>query len=262
MEVKKEALAFYLYSYFGILTEDIKDKKKDTPEDKALKCAQRAYLDLNRTLTFDDKEADYEECKTEAEKERKIREAHKTFSDGISEFIFKKVRDMLESVNKYCTKEDFDKWHCKTLYEIKNKVNDKNVLKEDLSIGQAQKWLNMTIKYMMLLGDWDEKFNKIREFIHVPVDSYIMEAASNMKILLERKNGEYKKYSEGSSKPWSQWHEEEYKKFQDKLRDKLRAKYPDICPIDWEGPAWIEIAEKRKNREQETEEQKSQTETL
>ena len=112
--------------------------------------------------------------------------------------------------------------------------------------GQAQKWLNMTLKYMIIMGFWTKKFNSIIEVLHVPVDSYIMEAASILEIMLPRKNGDYGKYFESSSKPWSKWNKDDYVKFQENLRIALKNKNPSETPIEWEAHAWIEVAQNKK----------------
>lgn len=86
-------------------------------------------------------------------------------------------------------KGDFTKWHGETIEQIKqcyegklDNDNDKNSLTE----GQAQKWLNMTIKYLFvlkeLLGEDDDRFSSIKYFFEnttkeeyrMPIDSYIL----------------------------------------------------------------------------------------
>lgn len=50
---------FFLYVYFGIVTNKLKTRDQtieaDTRESAAIKCAYRAYLDLCRTLTYNEK---------------------------------------------------------------------------------------------------------------------------------------------------------------------------------------------------------------
>ena len=77
-----------------------------------------------------------------------------------------------------------------------------------LSYGQAQKWVNMTTKYLQVFAvifksiDDDEGLSKIPEFfwnaanikkLHIPLDRYIMEA-----------------YNIGSFGPWSKLNDKQY----------------------------------------------------
>ena len=231
MALNTFAEQFFLYAYFGIVEED-------NMNIKALKCAQRAYLDLNRTLTFNKEYA--EKAKTKAERERISDQVHKIFSDKISEDIRDAVLKML---NETKTKESFDLWHhelCKKVCDASNiKVEidgcKYSVLEDKMSYGQAQKWINMTIKYMWLIGDWKEQMDKKSDFFHVPVDSYIIESqwgesfipyVNKDKLIYKstangHKKGDYKPYTEDLVKSWSTWGSDEYLAFQKGLRDKI-----------------------------------------
>lgn len=50
---------------------------------------------------------------------------------------------------------------------------------ESFTIGQSQKWLNMTLKYLWLLNILLDGLNE--EYLHIPVDSYIIEAVGAKK---------------------------------------------------------------------------------
>lgn len=218
MEVKKKTYDFLVYSYFGIVSKEM--NKNDEVKYVQFKCAWRAYLDLNRTLKF--KEDDLPD-------EKKIQ-----FRNNVCKIIVDNLKELSEKRDK----NSFDGKHKDICKEIIEAVAEY----VDLSYGQAQKWLNMTLKYLWLLNYWagDETL------LHVPVDSFIMEAASEkLNVDIPRKKGEPKKYSTSASEPWSQWEEGEYTDFQKALKDKCSQ-----APIRWENDAWIEIAEHRRLKEE------------
>lgn len=232
-KLKQPVIDFFLYSYFGIIKEDGEDSI-------ILKCAQRAYMDLCRTLKFTER-AD----KKKGKEKKQIEEDRLQFRDNICDKIEEQVNELLaaEATN-------FDKKHddaCKAIIGIVTETDQVT----EFNYGQAQKWLNMTMKYMWLLGLRQNDFARLLHVLHAPVDSYIMEAASKCPVAIQRKDGQYGKYQEGVSKPWSQWNYEEYIEFQNALRKKLSE-----APIIWEGPAWIKVAERRKVKETESSKKK------
>lgn len=207
INVKDEAWDFLCYSYFEILNTD-------TDDVKAKKCAHRAYLDLARTLSYD-KNSDEED--------------RKDFVHRICELIVQKIGN----------KED----HFDICQAVCTAAKAENILingykrNEKFYYGQAQKWVNMTMKYMWLIGLIED-----RSALHIPVDSYIMEAASEEGIQLPQKSSNnYGKFS-FESLPWSKWEEPHYKKFVEK------SVILGECPIDWEFKAWINVAEKHKKK--------------
>ena len=59
-----------------------------------------------------------------------------------NEYRYKASTDIKKALLNYGAESDFGKWHCETIRKIKS------AYKDDLTEGQAQKWLNMTIKYL------------------------------------------------------------------------------------------------------------------
>ena len=60
--------------------------------------------------------------------------------------------------------DDFHKLSCEKLIDTWT----------ELTFGQAQKWINMTLKYWLLLGD--KRINGIEKnakYFHIPIDSYV-----------------------------------------------------------------------------------------
>ncbi len=249
IEVKKEIMDFLLYSYFNI------DPEADDSDERLIEhCASRAYLDLCRTLEF------YYSSSALAGMNKEDREDYNKFKSSFISVeisaIVDEVVKLLANPSAFASDDNFDKWHsnlCDTMNTNANNLNyqlpsEKTLFKKNentadvLYYGQIQKWVNMTIKYMLILGRWDDKFDEIKEYLHVPVDSYIMEAACS-------KNEKYglgiEIYDKEKSLKWSKWDKEKYIKFQKDIRTALKS---SKAPIDWEGPAWIEAAnKKRKN---------------
>ena len=178
----------------------------------------------------------------------------------IKETAISKVVDEVQNISG-----DYECWHkhvCKDILmgEI---YQDKNVdYKEEdrrFSYGIAQKFVNMTIKYLVILYTvmkamdtdkanrnyikfYEKNLKKYEQDFHIPIDGYILESVSKDKaeILKNVIVKEKKKV-----KAWSKWEENDYNSFQAELK-KIKAK--DEYPLDWEGKTWIEIAKSRKEK--------------
>lgn len=110
------------------------------------------------------------------------------------------IKKAIEVIDK-----PYDEWHSDTCKNIISKYPD-NVL----SYGQAQKWLNMTVKYvyvLKLLGKFENQYKYISDEhvseFHVPLDSYILE-----NILGDK------------STVWSKMDGDKYKEIRGKLTEK------------------------------------------
>lgn len=162
--------------------------------------SKKAYLDMNRTMTF--RESD--RGKTEKEK-RAIQEKRNNYRDKVTNIISDRIKEKSEGANIISdridqlkeTFDDFDTWHkgtCnkiidyyrKTLDDgqpilVRRKGKERSVEGTTLSVGQAQKWLNMTLKYLWLLdrlnlleGVSSSFFRTYQSCFHIPLDSYII----------------------------------------------------------------------------------------
>lgn len=237
-KLEQPAIDFLLYDYFGITSGD-------NPDEMILKCAQRAYRDLCRTLKFTERVD-----KKKGKEKKQIEEKHLEFRDDICGEIKKQVNGLLaaEATN-------FDKKHnaaCKAIIGIVTKTEQVT----EFNYGQAQKWLNMTMKYMWLLGLRQNDFARLLSVLHIPVDSYILQAVweqdKEHDVALPLNKGKKRenedKYSDGKDGKvvaWSQWNYTQYNDFQTNLRNWCK-KYKKATPLKWEGSAWIEIAQERK----------------
>lgn len=94
---------------------------------------------------------------------------------------------------------------------------------QNFTIGQAQKWINMTFKYLFLLGY--EKINIIYEYCHVPIDNYMLKITNYHISISWSKLTNYDEYFE-----YQEW---------------FRNKYRESIPLDVEFYLWIEEARKR-----------------
>lgn len=143
-------------------------------------------------------------------------------------------------------KVSFDKWCGKTCGKIKiaikikdcyNKVNGS---KSIITYGNAQKWLNMALKYLWLLGALPNDIKENR--LHAPIDSYILQKLWNLKaegVTCSADTFYYK----GNS--WSKISDyDDYFDLQKVIR--VMAKQGGKTVIEQENEAWIEMAIERK----------------
>lgn len=223
-EMKKEATAFLLYSYFG-------SEKIDN--DMKMSCAYRAYLDLARTVKYT--------CAT-AKKDKDFERKKKDKINEINKYI-------VDEIEKYSCKNVFNDWHCeqcKKIIDLMKKSQPKIV--EDFTYGQAQKWLNMTLKYLWMLKLLSERINEWD--LHVPIDSYIIDAITGK----GKKNELYLEFDKNKNEyelktPWSQWtYADKYINLQNEIDKKIK-KRGCKSRIEWESKAWIAVSEARKREE-------------
>lgn len=108
----------------------------------------------------------------------------KQYTDYIKVSKSAKEEIYIVKVN-YSVQGSFDKWCGKTCGKIKiaikikdcyNKVNGS---KSIITNGNAQKWLNMALKYLWLLGALPIDIKEER--LHAPIDSYILQKLWNLK---------------------------------------------------------------------------------
>lgn len=253
-EVKNnKAFDFLLYSYFGIKESDLKPQSKKVP----YICAKRAYLDLARTVKYRYSSSELKEMKSkksseeDKDKATNFIESKNNLIKNICENILSTVKTEKGEIS--FKNSDFDKWHEEKCKEITEKMNgnyetvnnsDEKVLNKSFTIGQAQKWVNMTLKYLWLLDTLPAGVEP--EYLHVPIDSYIIEIAYN-------KTDAFKYSLELEDKPEKSWSKlseyEDYSKRQKEIREAIKKKITnETIPIEWESLAWIEVAEKQANK--------------
>ena len=114
----------------------------------------------------------------------------------------KMIEELLEKYSNYSC---FDVWHKELVLSIEEIYVDK------LQNGQAEKWINMTIKYLFvlktLLGSKDKRLSGIKDFLtntsendyKIPIDSYVLKGAGIKNVT------------------WSKLDQEDYSKIQDMM---------------------------------------------
>jgi hypothetical protein len=131
---------FYIRLYFG------------STNDLYLAGLKRAYLDFSRTLHLEN------ETKLQRDKTRKE-------TENCLLVILK------ATINKNLSSQtEFDIEHKKVILKLKSKWHK-------LTIGQSQKWVNMTLKYWLLFGNEHIKsIEKNAKYFHIPIDSIIQKS--------------------------------------------------------------------------------------
>lgn len=219
INVDKDTLKFLKFSYFSDLTNLIEA------------AVNRAYRDMCRTLNLKDID---ENDKKNFKKEVKI----------ILKNIIKD-EDKNQNINNIKNQDELDIWHhriCDNIIEKCKKIEKYKITKESnkkkiqLTYGQVQKWVNMTIKYLYILEVEGYTFNSVFEYLHIPIDKYILEVVEK-KLEIKR-----------PVDAWSRWDNyDEYLKYQNDIREKIREKIDtDTPPLRWEFKTWLEKAQEEK----------------
>ena len=138
----------------------------------------------------------------------------------------KAIEDIKKGINKILTEgKEYDKW----FYPLCTKIT-----KYGYTFGQAQKWVNMTMKYLLVLdchiglGSVALLENKL----HAPIDNDIIKVAINKELI---SGNEVHKYKSWSSKDFKKV---DYKTLQKRI--KSFAERQRKSRIEWEFQAWNE----------------------
>lgn len=239
----KNAIEFLLFDYFGLTLED--GNNQATIVHKAV---ELAYNDATNqgafNALFNDKEI-------------------KNGTRKLASVVEKSVKELYESGIA------FDDWHknlCKEICNKYGKICDNNaypLANSFFSYGNAQKWVNMTIKNLYVIsgaylavGSEDNKsfFESVASRsgeYHIPLDNIILGEIYKQELLGSRKDGPIRKsgrkepsyyitdVKNGTKHAWSRIPSMEcYKTFREMLEDAIHAKKE--IPIEWECRSWIE----------------------
>lgn len=147
---------------------------------------KRAYLDFCRTLAIKNNK-----------RHELRRKAESYLLNCLKKVTEKQLRDQA----------DFDNFH---------KESCEGLIRswDELSFGQAQKWINMVLKYWLLLGEKRiTGIEKNARYFHIPIDRFVQEGM----------------YSENNAKPWSKIESyEDYFDYQIKHRQKNTGNPPIV----------------------------------
>ncbi|WFU80108.1 hypothetical protein QA645_37365 [Bradyrhizobium sp. CIAT3101] len=165
----------------------------------------RAYRDFNRTLHGLRQHADKERMKERA---------------AIRMTALLKELAAMPAPSAGSLQEHFDGWHNDACSMIIRCFADFGTF----NYGQAQKWLNMTIKYRWFFGEVDP-LNGWFKVAHIPVDDYVLRAAKANGIPIPVRL------------PWSRWEASAYLRFQACVRE--YAAQRGMTPLEVEHLWWM-----------------------
>lgn len=236
---KENAINFLLFGYFGITLENSKD-------DIISAAINRAYRDAaSHVLSLKD------DFKKDTEKGQDL------FAKA-GELIKVFIKDVLnnDTQNKL-NKKEYDEKHKNLCDTLISKYKGCTNSGYEFSYGIAQKWVNMTMKYLgvilMIFSEYNnshdfvktykDSFRAIEHFLHVPIDGYILEYVSNKKYS-NVEPIEIAKKENNNNLAWSKYEEENYKTLQKNIKEKFIKE--KTSPLDWENEAWIKVAQNKK----------------
>lgn len=263
--IVRNAVEFLLFNYFGLDREDGNDL--DEILDSAI---ERAYIDATNQGAFNALFTNNDFPDREAVDELKARVR------GMSEIVKEAVKTLYFSNKRI----DFDEWHrelCTALLarygEICDELNSPTFRVSPeaygfFSYGNAQKWVNMTIKNLyvisgayLAMGGAENKtfFNAVAERAneyHIPLDNVILGAVYKQKLTspkdeyfvmkIGKKEPSYQITSdEDGSDPMYAWSRIEYQSIYETLREEIENAI-DEPPIEWECRNWIDRTKKIK----------------
>ena len=224
MSTVDERLSFLSYVYLKITPEDLRNINNSDIVKKIIgQCSYRAYQDLKRRVPYEhssnavEKLDENRKMAFRKKKEKFLTEIYETINSNLvdDKGMFKKninPREIIEDV---------------IVVGEKNQAVFKNDKK--FTVGLAQKWVNMTLKYLWILGVVDAESETELE---VPIDSYILEALCELGLDVKHIK-------------WSTWNNfAEYITIQEELKKIITNEFQ--TRIAWENEAWIRVAETKK----------------
>ena len=184
IKVDKDRFDFLMYAYFG------------AEENPYIAASIRAYRDLCRTLRF------YGGSGFE----------YRKYIDNLLEI---RINDLLKVSIK--SQEQYDDWHHALCDEMVAYYKTTGV---EFNMGHAQKWVNMTFKYLYIHGGVD--ISGVSDFLHIPLDIYVFSVVE-AELLISRPCNAWSKIADYSV----------YIEYQKEIRKKI-----DILPLRWEFSHW------------------------
>lgn len=175
--------------------------------------SKRAYRDLSRTLHG---------IGTHPDKTTLLEDTHAS------------LREFVTSLEKVTTQEEFDTLHnawCEDRIHFFSEHPHLGRNNFAFTYGQAQKWINMTLKYLAVLDH--PAVRRVYPYLHVPIDSIVYEEAEHPTAGL------------GVPRPpgrvsWSRLDVDQYRDYQRRIRDSIAdSDASSLTPLDWEAQAWI-----------------------
>ena len=199
VKISKSIWDTMVYLYFGNTANPYKA------------ASRRAYLDLCRTIKFAPSSNEEERVQARTD---------------VDDMIENKVKAI---ANAGITNQDgYDEWHKAICEELVDRYA--KVCGDQFYTCQAQKWVNMTIKYLYLIDS--DLVRLIKDFAHVPLDNYVF-AAARYRLGL---------FSDGLI-PWSKI--KDYSVYLNYQKELKKAVEPlNTSPLQWELSYWLAEAKK------------------
>ena len=237
--INQDALDFFLYESLGVTATDSLQLIED-------KCIEKAYFDATMMGAFNTSLTD-----------QTRRPAKEAKTEGA-----RYLREMLQAAREASSRDEYDKWHHESCFHLRALYHQHEL--NTFTYGNAQKWVNMTMKYLYLLRCLLNRqelgyIDEITPYLHVPIDSYIIEAVWDdsdipLPTLEDKllKDGSRGAYSSGKVVGWSSWEPDSeggicrcYTRFQQAIRD--RSIHDGAASaIEWEESIWIAQAKSRR----------------
>lgn len=232
---------FLWFTYFGITPDKAKNK------DLALNaCIKRAYRDLSRTIDYKYSVSDLNNTKkVSKDQKNKFKNYKDTWKRNAEDSIKKWINELLGEDD--ITPQDFDNRHESICKYLKKKDPELFKITSGFSYGQAQKWINMTLKYMLIMGIWNNEMSTKIQFLHIPIDNIVLKVLYN----ISKDESKIKKISEseflivgkkGNFK-WSAIPDnEEYDIFRQYIEKVINDNPITDCNsfIEWESKKWLD----------------------
>lgn len=209
---------FLIKAYIRIMPEDLSDLEDSSKiKNIVLKCSEKSYQDLKRNIPY----------KYSLSERNKISPSNWNYFSCLKQKFIKEVNNLIYKG----VVDDVGKLSCATIEPL-NMIKQICALntkykglfkdKKHITVGIAQKWVSMTLKYLWILGIYDEKYS---ENLEIPIDGIILK---EMEL----------DYSSLAKIAWSKWDDiNEYKEVQ-KLFKKI-CQDNNITRIAWENSKWI-----------------------
>lgn len=175
--------------------------------------SKRAYRDLSRTLHG---------IGTHPDKTTLLEDTHTS------------LHNFVTKLEKVATRGEFDDRHnawCQDRIRFFDEYPHPDRTAFALTYGQAQKWINMTLKYLAVLDH--PVIVSVYPYLHIPIDSIVYKEAAHPTagVGVPRPPG-------GVS--WSKLDLEQYRDYQQQLRGSIAdSSDGTLTPLDWEAQAWI-----------------------
>lgn len=147
------------------------------------RCIRRGYLGMNRTLHG----------------MAAFGRIHLEWRERMEGLLKRKLCVLTQSAE--WTQQGFDSWHetcVASLQDVSDSLgytDDKRPSRRRFTVGHAQKWINMSIKYAIALGDSRVPgFQNVYEVAHAPLDSIVLSCLKNQPGVSWSRIGEYRQY--------------------------------------------------------------------